>query len=75
VQLSNLRTEKLKVQSRLDAGNASLKFLMNMPQKDTLVLTDSLTEEILKSNLLDQSYNYADRKDFQMAEVGKQQRI
>ena len=72
VQLSNLRTEKLKVQSRLDAGNASLKFLMNMPQKDTLVLTDSLTEDILKSNLLDQSYNYADRKDFQMAEVGKQ---
>ena len=72
VQLNNLRTEKLKVQSRLDAGNASLKFLMNMPQKDILVLTDPLTEEILKSNLLDTSYNYTDRKDFQMLEVGKQ---
>ena len=72
VQLSNLRTEKLRVQSTLAAGNASLKFLMNMPQKDSLILTDPLTDDDLKSNLLDTSYNYTDRKDFQMLEVGKQ---
>ncbi len=72
VQLSNLHTEKLRVQSTLDAGNASLKFLMNMPQKDSLILTDVLTDDILKSNLLDTSYNYTDRKDFQTLKVGKQ---
>jgi outer membrane protein TolC len=72
VQLNNLRTEKLRVENTLAAGNASLKFLMNMPQKDTLILTDKLTDEDLKSNLLDTAYNYSDRRDFQMLEVGKQ---
>lgn len=70
VQLNNLQTEKLKLQNQLDAGNAGLKFLLNMPQKEKLVLTDSLTEDILKDNILDQSYNYADRKEFQLLEVG-----
>ncbi len=71
VQLNNLLTEKLKVENQLRAGNASLKFLLNMPQKDTLVLTDSLTEEELKNNILDKNYNYADRKEYQLLEVGK----
>jgi len=70
VQLNNLMTEKTKIQNQLDAGNAGLKFLMNMPQKEKLVLTDSLSEEMLKSNLLDQSYNYTDRKEFQLLEAG-----
>ncbi len=71
VQLNNLLTEKIKVENQLRAGNASLKFLMNMPQKDVLVLTDSLTEDMVKENVLDQAYNYSDRKEFQLLEVGK----
>lgn len=71
VQLNNLLTEKLKVENQLRAGNASLKFLLNMPQKDTLVLIDSLTEEELKNNILDKNYNYSDRKEYQLLEVGK----
>jgi outer membrane protein len=71
VQLNNLLTEKLKVENRLRAGNASLKFLLNMPQKDTLLLTDSITEEGLKTDILDNNYKYADRKEFQLLEVGK----
>lgn len=66
VQLNNLRTEKIKVENQLKVGNAGLKFLMNMPQKDILILTDSLTEEELKSNLLDEQYSYNDRKEFQL---------
>ncbi len=69
VQLNNLKTEKEKVGQQLNAGNAGLKFLMNMPQKDVLVLTDSLTEEKLKSNILDESYNYADRKEIQLLTI------
>src|SRR6218665_296013 len=45
VQLNNLQTEKIKVENQLRVGNAGLKFLLNMPQKDSLVLTDSLTED------------------------------
>ncbi|MEP7250819.1 MAG: TolC family protein [Ginsengibacter sp.] len=68
VQLSNLETQKLKTQNQLDAGVAGLKFLMNMPQKDQLILTDTLSDEEVKSNLLDQDYNYGDRKEYQLLE-------
>lgn len=72
VQLNNLRTEKVKVQNQLDGGNASLKFLMNMPQKDSLVLADSLTEDELKANVLDQNYRYEDRVEYKTATFGQQ---
>ena len=69
VQLNNLNTQKLKAQNQLDAGNAGLKFLMNMPLKDSLVLTDTLSDEDLKSNILDEAYNYEDRKEYQQLET------
>ena len=68
VQLSNLQTQKLKTQNQLDAGLAGLKFLMNMPQRDELILTDTLSDEEVKSNILDQDYNYQDRKEYQLLE-------
>ena len=43
-----------------------------MPQKDSLVLTDTLSEEELKSNILDEAYNYEDRKEFQQLETAIQ---
>lgn len=70
VQLNNLNTEKLKARNQLEAGVEALKFLMGMPQKDKLLLTDSLTEDELRTNILDESYTYADRKEFQMLTVG-----
>ncbi len=66
VQLNNLTTEKEKVINQLYVGNAGLKFLLNMPQKEELVLTDSLTEGELKSNIMDESVNYTDRKEIQL---------
>ncbi|MEO6723499.1 MAG: TolC family protein [Ferruginibacter sp.] len=66
VQLNNLKTEKQKVENQLSAGNAGLKFLLNMPQKDELVLTDTLSEDEIKSNILDESYSYNDRKEIQL---------
>jgi len=66
VQLNNLNTEKEKILNQLNAGNAGLKFLINMPQKDTLILTDGLTDDDVKANILDSSYNYDDRRDIQL---------
>jgi outer membrane protein TolC len=66
VQLNNLLTEKEKINQQLQAGNAALKFLINMPQKDELILTDTLSEEKLKSNILEDIYNYEDRKEIQL---------
>lgn len=72
VQLNNLKTEKLKAQNQLDAGMEALKFLMSMPQKDKLVITDSLSEDELKSNILEENYNYTDRKEYQLLTLASQ---
>jgi outer membrane protein TolC len=68
VQLNNLNTQKLKAQNLIDAGIEGLKFLMNMPLKDSLVLTDTLSDEELKSNILDDAYSYENRKEYQLYE-------
>ena len=69
VQLNNLQTEKIKIENLLEAGNASLKFLMNMPQKEELILTDTLSEAELKSGILEEAYNYNDRKEIQLLNI------
>lgn len=72
VQLSNLETQKLKAQNQIDAGKEGLKFLMNIPQVDQLILTDTLSDEELKSNILDENYEYENRKEFQQLETALQ---
>ena len=69
VQLSNLETQKLKAQNQIDAGKEGLKLLMNIPQADQLILTDTLSDEELKSNILAENYNYEDRKEYQQLET------
>ncbi|MGN6604405.1 MAG: TolC family protein [Ginsengibacter sp.] len=75
VQLSNLQTQKLKAQNQIDAGLEALKLLMNIPEKDSLVLTDTLSDQELKAGILDNNYNYEDRKEYQQLqnaiELGK----
>ena len=71
VQLNNIRTEKIKIENTLTAGNAGLKFLMNMPQKEELVLIDTLSETELKSTILEESYDYKDRKEMQILSIAE----
>ena len=43
-----------------------------MPVRDSLVLTDSITDEEIKEGLLSEGiYNYQDRVEYQYAEIGK----
>lgn len=72
VQLNNLKTEKLKAENQIEVGKSALKFLMAMPQKDILILTDSLTDEEIKNNILDENFNYEDRKEVQLLSIAKQ---
>ena len=69
VQLSNLETQKLKAQNQIDAGKEGLKFLMNVPQQDDIELTDTLSDEELKSGILAEAYQYEDRKEYQQLET------
>ena len=71
VQLNNIRTEKVKVENSIAAGNAGLKFLMNMPQRDELVLTDTLSESELKSGILDEAYDYKSRAEMKVLTIGE----
>lgn len=68
VQLSNLQTQKITTQRTIDNGYIGLKVLMGMPVADSLILTDAITEDNLKTGLLDVNagnYHYSDRKDYQ----------
>ncbi len=72
VQLNNLKTEKIKIENQLANGNSGLKFLMGMPQKETLILTDTLSENELKDGLLtDGAINYENRKQIQALNLAK----
>lgn len=72
VQMANLNTERLKALTTISNGYLGLKFLMGMPVKDSLQLTDSLDEQQIKQGVLPLAdYNYKDRKEFQYAELGK----
>jgi outer membrane protein TolC len=70
VQVANLQTEKLKAQNMIRNGYAGLKLLMGMPVRDSLILTDQLTDEQIKEGVLESSqYNYNDRKDYQASVI------
>ncbi|MEI9955781.1 MAG: TolC family protein [Ferruginibacter sp.] len=71
VQMNNLKTEKLKAENSIAVGNAGLKFLLGMPQKEELVLSDTLSDEDLKANILDSSYDYKNRKEFQLLTISE----
>jgi outer membrane protein len=72
VLLNNLNTEKIKVESSLESGKVGLKFLMGMPQKDELVLTETLNEEDLKKDALqDTAVVYDNRKEIQQLNIAQ----
>lgn len=67
VNLSNLRTEKLKIENRLKTGNVALKYLMGMPIKENLLLTDTVNEAVIKEDLLSaDSLQFESRKEYQL---------
>ncbi|MEO8584194.1 MAG: TolC family protein [Flavitalea sp.] len=65
VLLTNLRTEKLKAENQLQVAMQGLKLLMGMPAKNELILKDSLPEQQFHEDVVDQVYNYNDRKEYQ----------
>lgn len=73
VQLANLQTQKLKVERTIDNGYTGLKFLMGMPIRDSLILTEEVTDEKLRSGVLEGTqYKYEDRKEYQALELAKE---
>jgi outer membrane protein len=72
VQLSNLQTQKQSVLTNIDNGYLALKYLLGMPVKDSLVLSENFSEDDLKTGMLsDTAYRYEDRNDFQLLGIAK----
>lgn len=72
VQIANLETEKLKATNAIELGYIGLKTLMGMPVKDTLILTDKISEDQITTDIAsNEDYQYTDRKEFQAVSLGK----
>jgi len=71
VQLSNLLTEKINLKLGIDNGYLGLKVLMGMPVRDSLRLTDTLTDDMIRNAALGDDYKYTDRREFQLMMVSK----
>lgn len=70
VTLNNLMTTSNQIERLTEIGYASLKFVLALDQKDTLTLTDVLSEDLVKKGLLEMSnFNYNDRKEIQLLNV------
>jgi outer membrane protein TolC len=67
VSLNNLQTTKSQLDNMIYIGYASLKYALGLTQKDTLTLTDTLSSEAVKRDLLDGSdFKYEDRSEIQL---------
>ncbi|KAF0241372.1 MAG: TolC family protein [Sediminibacterium sp.] len=72
VQLTNIRTEKIKALNAISIGYMGLKTLIGMPVSDTLILTETLDYSKIKDNLVaDTSFKHEDRKEFQYLSFAK----
>jgi len=71
VQQANLQTERSNAVNQVNNGYLGLKVLMGMPVRDSLILTDTLTDEQVKQGIPDiSSFDYNQRRDFQYARLG-----
>ena len=72
VQLVNLKTEKQQTLVTIANGYNGLKILLGMPVSDQLILTDTLSEDQIKSGILVESdFNYAKRNDYKTLQLMK----
>ena len=71
VQIANLQTEKTNALNQISNGYLGLKILMGMPVQEELVLTDTLSDDMIKEGVLEAAgFDYSQRKEFQYANLG-----
>lgn len=67
VNLNNLRSTVTQLENLVDNSYAALKFALALPQKDKLILTDSLTNDMVRKDVMDlqNDFKYEDRSELQ----------
>jgi outer membrane protein TolC len=72
VQLSNLEAQRVGIMFNIENANLALKAVLAMPVKDSLVLTDTITYEMVKAGSLSDTLGvYSQRRDYQYLELTK----
>jgi outer membrane protein TolC len=64
VRLNNLREEREKALRLVELNNALLRFQMNMPKEENLVLTDTLNESELVRSVTPADFDYTKRIEY-----------
>ncbi|MCY7421586.1 MAG: TolC family protein [Chitinophagaceae bacterium] len=75
VQLTNLQTSQIVLHNSIALAYAALKYAIGANQTDTVVLNEALSNEELKENILDESFTYADRKEYKLLDYTKQLQV
>lgn len=71
VQINNLQATRSMVQNSVTLAYAAMKFALGIPQKDSIVLLEELSNESLKEGILDASFKYEDRAEIRTLEQNK----
>jgi outer membrane protein len=72
VNLTNTRTSVNRLQNLQLLGKAALKLSMGIPQRDSLVLKDTLTVDIVTADIMDPSgFKYEDRSEIKLLNTVK----
>jgi outer membrane protein len=71
VQLANFESEKIQTNYNIDNGYLGLKMLLGMPIKDSLILTDTLTYDMIRNSAVGDTYQYTDRRDYQLLQINQ----
>jgi outer membrane protein TolC len=71
VQLTNLQSEKTQLEFNIANGYLGLKVLMGMPVRDSLHLSDTLTDDMVRNAAMGDAYKYTDRHDYQLLQINE----
>ncbi len=71
VSLTNLKTEKLKVENRLQTAYLGLKLLLGMPASHEIILTDTLPEQRFTGEMAETQFDYTERVEYEQLQLNK----
>ncbi len=71
VNVNNVKSTVTNLENLVGVSLASLKFALSIPQRDSLILTDTLSTDAIKRDLLaiDESFSYQDRDEIKTLET------
>ncbi len=72
VTLNNTRSSETQLKNIIELGLAALKFSMGISQNENLVLTDKLTDELVKEQLpSDEKVDYSARSEYRLLQTAQ----